>query len=247
MAKLTSLRSLSWHCRVPLLFSRKRTFRNTRKVGPMSRPCGQCGSEETSVPQNLLHGRRVPSCAWSASLLKQRHCKRKRSDTRQDRTPSPEPCRFRAASHQCRSIRCFGLREHLQELGRLIRPPPAHLSRGPARDLHQTTKGKCVPSSGEQPLLETHLATLHLFWPCHPFPWRQTRGVSIADCAPPKRDNSSATTSRRRASLLLSQVASRSQTVTFVETRPPPSRHTCAAAHSNESTKAPPTSAHVAR
>ena len=28
----------------------------------------------------------VPSCAWSASLLKQRHCKRKRSDTRQDRT-----------------------------------------------------------------------------------------------------------------------------------------------------------------
>ena len=113
----------------------------------------------------------VPPVPWSASLLKQRHCKRKRSDTRQDRSPSSEPCRFRAASHQCRSIRCIGLREHLQELGRLIRPPPAHLSRKncPARDLLQTTEGKCVPSSGEQPLMKTHLATLHLFWLCHPF------------------------------------------------------------------------------
>ena len=167
----------------------------------------------------------VPSCAWSASLLKQRHCKRKRSDTRQDRSPSSEPCRFRAASQQCRSIRCIGLREHLQELGRLIRPPPAHLSRKncPARDLLQTTEGKCVPSSGEQPILETHLATLHLFWLCHPFPGDQTRVVSIANYAPPKRDNPSAKTSRRRASLTLNQVTSKSQTVTFVETRPPAS------------------------
>ena len=171
MAKLPSLRSLSWHCRVLLLFSRKRTFRNTRKVGPMSRACGSCGSEQTTVPQNLLLGKRVSSCAWSASLLKQRHCKRKRSDTRQDRTPSSEPCRFRAASHQCKSIRCFGFRKQMHELGRLIRPPPAHLSRKncPARFLSQTTQGKCVPSSGEQPLMKTHLAT-HLFWLCHPFP-----------------------------------------------------------------------------
>ena len=90
----------------------------------------------------------VQSCAWSASLLKQRHCKRKRSDTRQDRSPSSEPCRFRAASHQCRSIRCVGFRKQMQELGRLIRPTPVHLSRknGPARGLPQTTKGKCVPS-----------------------------------------------------------------------------------------------------
>ena len=36
--------------------------------------------------------------------------------------------------------------------------------------LPQTTQGKCVPSSGEQPSLKTHLATLHLFWLCHPFP-----------------------------------------------------------------------------
>ena len=91
----------------------------------MSRACGSGGSEQTTVPQNLLLGRRVSSCAWSASLLKQRHCKHTRSDTLQDRSPSSEPCRFRAASHQCRSIRCFGLRVHLQELGRLIRPPPA--------------------------------------------------------------------------------------------------------------------------
>ena len=155
MAKLPSLRSLSWHCRVPFLFSRKRTFRNTRKVGPMSRACGSCGSEQTTVPQNLLLGRRVPSCAWSASLLKQRHCKRTRSDTRQDRTPSSEPCRFRAASHQCKSIRCVGFRKQMHELGRLIRPPPAQRA--------------SFPSSGEQPLMKTHLAT-HLFWLCHPFP-----------------------------------------------------------------------------
>ena len=51
----------------------------------------------------------------------------------------------------------------------------------------------------------------------------QTRVVSIADYAPPKRDNPSAKTSRRRASLTLNQVTSKSQTVTFVETRPPAS------------------------
>ena len=94
----------------------------------------------------------------------------KRAPARQDRTPSSEPCRFRAASHQCRSSRCFGLRKQLQELGRLIRPLLAHLSREPSARVHlpQTTQGKCVPSSGEQPSMKTHFVTLHLFWPCHP-------------------------------------------------------------------------------
>ena len=54
-------------------------------------------------------------------------------------------------------------------------------------------------------------------------PRGQSRVVSIANYAPPKRDNPSAKTSRRHASLTLNQVTSKSQTVTFVETRPPAS------------------------
>ena len=126
----------------------------------MSRACGSCGSAWKEE---------VPSCAWSGSLLKQRHCKRKRSDTRQDRSPSSEPCRFRAASHQCRSSRCFGLRKQLQELGRLL--PATSAARTAQRaTFTRQPRVNAVPSSGEQPSLKTHLATLHLFWLCHPFP-----------------------------------------------------------------------------
>ena len=161
---------------VPLLvlwgsnsFSQKRTFRNTRKVGPMSHACGPCGSKETTANQNLLLGKRVPSWACDASLLKHRHCKRARSDARQDRPPSSEPCRFRAASHQCRSSRCFRLRKQLQELVRLIRPPLPREPPNARVHLLQTTLGNFVPSSGEQPSMKTHPVTLHLFWLCHPF------------------------------------------------------------------------------
>ena len=54
-------------------------------------------------------------------------------------------------------------------------------------------------------------------------PRGQTRVVTIANYAPPKSDNPSAETSRRPASLTLNQVTSKSQTVTFVETRSPAS------------------------
>ena len=89
----------------------------------------QCSSEETTVPQNLLLGRRVSSSAWGASLLQQRHGKRARRAARHDRTPPSKPRRLRTSFHQCGCGRCLRLRERPQELGRLIRPSPAHLTR----------------------------------------------------------------------------------------------------------------------
>ena len=144
----------------------------------MSRPSGPVRLRRNDCPSEPpTRRKRVTSCAWSASLLKHRHCKSARSAACQDRTPPSEPCRFRAASHQCRSSRCFGLRKQLQELGHLIQPLLAHLSRENhrARDLPQTTLGKCVPFSGEQPSMKTHFVTLHLFWPCHPPATNQSR------------------------------------------------------------------------
>ena len=64
------------------------------------------------------------------------------------------------------------------------RTGPSHPTTSrPARVLSQTTEGKCVPSSGEQPLLQTHLATLHLFWLCHPFPKTNQSRVDRKMCA----------------------------------------------------------------
>ena len=119
------------------------------------------------------------------------------------------------------------------------RTGPSHPTTSrPARVLPRQLRDKCVPSSGEQPLLKLISRRCTSFGCAIPSQG-QTRVVSIANYAPPKRDNPSATTSRRRVSLTLNQVTSKSQTVTFVETRPPASLLPCAAAHSNASLRLP--------
>ena len=93
----------------------------------------------------------VSSNAWGASLLQQRHSKRARRGARHDRTPPSNPRRLRTSFHQCGCGRCLRLQVRPQELGRLIRPSPAHLSRKKpdAHDhLPQTIRGRCVLSSG---------------------------------------------------------------------------------------------------
>ena len=61
----------------------------------------------------------------------------------------------------------------------------------------------------------------------------ERRVVSTANCAPLQRVNPSATTSSLRLSRALKCARSMSLTSTFVVTRAPASRQTCAAAHSN--------------
>ena len=116
----------------------------------------------------------------------------------------------------------------MDELGRLNRPPPAQRpfpdNSGKVRSVLWRAAVNENSSRDAAPLLAVPS-----------LPRGQTRVVSIANYAPPKRDNPSATTSRRRVSLTLNQVTSRSQTITVVEPRSPASLLPCAAAYSNAS------------
>ena len=76
---------LALHGSPPFFFSRKEHSENQKSRSHVTRvrivrvTMNDCPSEPPAWKE-------VSSCAWSASMLKQRHCKRKRSDTRQDRT-----------------------------------------------------------------------------------------------------------------------------------------------------------------
>ena len=215
MAKLPSLRSSPGAAGFPFFFQNKNIQKHQKsrsRVTPVRIErlrINDCPSEPPARKEGLLLClQRFPAQAQTLQT---------RIAARQHRPPSSEPCRFRAASQQCRSNRCFGLRKQLQELVRLIRPPLPREPPNARVHLLQTTLGNFVPSSGEQPSMKTHHVTLHLFWLCHPFP-----GDKPESCRSQvvRRDNPSTTTFKRRASLTLNQVTSRSQTMTFVEPRP---------------------------
>ena len=100
-----------------------------------------------------------------------------------------------------------------KELGCLLRPPAAHL-RGKN---HQT--GSRLASCKAEPLWSAALPRAEPS-PCS----GDTKVVSMASCAP---------CHTRRLSNASNAAWSRSRTKTLVETRPPASLHTWAAAHSN--------------
>ena len=90
-------------------------------VEPMSHADGAALEQRPSISTSCSEG--LLLCLERFSAQAERHSKRTRTATCQDRAPSLEPRRLRAFSQQCKSRPCFGLRKQLQKLGRLIRHP----------------------------------------------------------------------------------------------------------------------------
>ena len=168
--------------------------------------------------------------AWRAPFLQQRRGKRPRSSASQQVAPTSQPSPAELVPHGFRSCLGFGLGQSTQEVAvSSDHLPPTSAASTTKRARPLLTLDKSSPSSVVR-LPEQDRCGSAFFVSAVPSRLRgDTNVVSMASWAPSKRVNPSTTISTLRASVGFPPSMSRFLTMTFVETRLPPSLQTWAA------------------
>ena len=236
---------------VNLFFFAKTVKKDVSKSSHKNAPT-KLRAQVTGVANHLGRGRRGPVRAKAAPTLQQRQCERLGSAVSQDGRLPECPRLLGPTAEDWRLPSRFGLGQLADKLGGFVRPPASHFGAQDNQSGAAIAPMELRVRVSLRRLAVSRAAPSTLAHRGCGVPSRrsgETNVVSTASWAPWKSGNPSTTTSILRLSNGFGAARSMSWTLTFVDTRPPASLQTRAAADSNAKPLEPntPATAHAAR